>query len=115
MELVPVETLTLATSLLEELLLFDVLLKILKERPFLKVFAVVLLDRTEARGADREGDADDPTGFRGGDSRGGPCVGKKFCLCAGGDPIGSGELLVGQDSKGSKPTGCLCGIVARLG
>jgi hypothetical protein len=95
--------------------LFDLSLKILKERLFLNVVVVVLLDRTPARDADLEGDADDPTGFRGGDSRGGPCVGKKFCLCMGGDPIGSGELLVGQFSYGSKPTGCLCGIVARFG
>ena len=44
MEFVPVEILTLRTSLFEELLLLDMPLEILNERPFLVV--AVLLDRT---------------------------------------------------------------------
>lgn len=82
MEFVPVEMLTLQASLVEELLLLDLPLKILKERPILVV--AVLLDRFAKMDPVREGDGGCPTGLLGGDSRNGDCVGMKFCISEGG-------------------------------
>lgn len=95
MEFVPVEILTLRTSLFDELLLLETPLDILKERPLLVI--VVLLEGGGKRELERRGDGVDPTGFRGGDCRGGPGIGKKFCRSTGDDPIGSGEVLPGHD------------------
>lgn len=65
MEFVPVEILTLRTSLLDELLLLETPLDILKERPLLVM--VVVLEGGGKRELERRGDGVDPTGFRGGD------------------------------------------------
>ena len=95
MEFVPVDMLTLRTSLLDELLLLETPLEILKERPLLVI--VGLLDGGGKRELERRGDGVDPTGFRGGDCRGGPGIGKKLCLSTGEDPIGSGDVLPGHE------------------
>jgi hypothetical protein len=92
---VPVEIETLRTSLLDELLVLEMPLEILNERPLL--VALILLEWVGRREPERRGDGGCPTGFRGGTCRGGPGIEPKFCLPVGGDPTGSGELRSGQE------------------